>query len=83
MQQNYDMVVSWLTGVQTPTSTVKYGTTSGSYPSSGNGTSASYYKDNYVHHVVLEGLAANTMYYYVCGDASVRHYFWFCVAHTS
>lgn len=71
--QNYDMVVSWLTGVQTSTSTVKYGTSSGVYTHTVNGSLAtSYYKDNFVHHVVLEGLTASTTYYYVCGDAAVR-----------
>ena len=65
------MVVSWLTGVQTPTSTVKFGTVSGTYTNAGNGTSASYYKDNYVHHVVLTGLQPATKYYYVCGDEEV------------
>lgn len=70
--QDYDMVVSWLTGVQTPTSTVKFGTVSGTYTNAGNGTSASYYKDNFVHHVVLTGLQPATKYYYVCGDEEVR-----------
>lgn len=68
--KDYDMVVSWLTGVQTPSSTVKFGTASGKYTNVVNGSLAtSYYKDNFVHHVVLEGLAPSTTYYYVCGSA--------------
>ena len=69
--QNSDMVVSWLTGVATPTSEVRFGTQSGVYTQTANGTCASYYKDNFVHHVVLEGLQPDTQYFYVCGDAEV------------
>lgn len=77
------MVVSWLTGVMTPTSEVRYGTVSGAYSNVANGTAASYYKDNFVHHVVLEGLQANTQYFYVCGDSEVsacgvRVLTWWC-----
>lgn len=38
------MVVSWLTGEPTPASTVEFGTASGVYTLSANGTCASYYK---------------------------------------
>jgi hypothetical protein len=59
--------VSWNTANQTPTSTVKYGITSGSYTSSSTGSSSAYW-ESYNHHVVLNSLSPDTVYYYVVGD---------------
>ena len=61
------MAVSWNTVNQTPSSTVKYGTTSGQYISSSVGKSSAYW-ESYNHHVVLGELTPNTVYYYIVGD---------------
>lgn len=59
--------VSWNTVNQTPTSTVKYGTSSGSYSASSAGSSSAYY-ETYNHHVVLNTLSPDTQYFYIVGD---------------
>jgi len=68
------MVIGYITSDMTAASTVKYGTSSGSYPNvvSGNSTSYTYgkYKSGLIHHVWLTGLAANTKYYYQAGSDS-------------
>ena len=55
--------------------TVQYGTTSGSYPSSASGNATFYtysakYTSGLIHHTWLTGLALGTTYYYRVGDAS-------------
>lgn len=65
----YDMAVSWYTEDNTATSTVQYGTKSGSYTNKATGSSDTYYK-GYNHDAVLEGLEAATTYYYIVGDAT-------------
>jgi hypothetical protein len=66
------MVVGYITSDMTAASTVKYGTSSGSYPNvvSGNSTSYTYgkYKSGLIHHVWLTGLTPNTKYYYQAGS---------------
>lgn len=59
--------VSWNTKGSTPTSVLKYGKSSGSYSSSTQGTSASYY-ETYNHNVVSDVVEPDTLYYYVVGD---------------
>jgi hypothetical protein len=76
------MVIGYITSDMTAASTVKYGTSSGSYPNvvSGNSTSYTYgkYKSGLIHHVYLTGLTANTKYYYQAGsDASWSQEFTF------
>lgn len=61
------MAVSWHTVGQTATSTVKYGTSSGSYPNAATGKEGAYYQ-TFNHHVVLGALAPATKYYYIVGD---------------
>lgn len=61
------MTISWQTTDQTPTSIVRYGTTSGAYTLEATGTSSTYYK-TYDHHVKLSNLSPATTYYYVVGD---------------
>ncbi|KAJ7570190.1 hypothetical protein O6H91_01G109600 [Diphasiastrum complanatum] len=88
------MWVSWITGdaqlgsVVTPldpcsmSSTVLYGTDSGKYTFSINGSAFVYsqiypfegllnYTSGIIHHVRLEGLLSRTKYFYRCGDASL------------
>lgn len=64
------MRISWITSSPTP-ATVKYGTSSGSYPSSATGTTSSYhyvvYQSEEIHDVVIGPLKPNTVYYYRCG----------------
>jgi hypothetical protein len=62
------MAVSWQTVGRTITSTVKYGTDQSNLNSVATGTSSTYF-ETYDHHVVLQNLASNTVYYYQCGDA--------------
>mmetsp|Transcript_35078 Transcript_35078/g.105782 ORF Transcript_35078/g.105782 Transcript_35078/m.105782 type:complete len:462 (+) Transcript_35078:31-1416(+) len=72
------ITVSWLSN-KSKTSTVKYGTSSGSYPHSASGDEGeSYsfqsayitelYTSGLIHHVTLYDLAPNTKYYYVAGS---------------
>lgn len=61
------MAISWNTVLQTKSSTVKYGLNSGDYSYVSTGVSSSYY-ETFNHHVVLDVLTANTVYYYVVGD---------------
>lgn len=61
------LAISWQTVIDTVTSTVKYGTTSGSYDFATSGSSSSYY-ETFHHHVVLPKLEADTTYYYIAGD---------------
>jgi len=69
VEEGSGMAVSWMTLENTDTTTVNYGTQSGSYPYTATGYSSSYY-EYYNHHVVLEGLLPLTTYYYVAGDSS-------------
>lgn len=62
------MAVSWQTEENTDTSLVKYGLISGDYTFSASGVSGAYW-ETFNHHVVLSDLKADTMYYYVVGDA--------------
>jgi hypothetical protein len=59
--------VSWQTPTDTPTSTVKYGTSAGNYEFSATGSSSAYY-ETFHHHVVLPKLEPDTTYYYIVGD---------------
>ncbi|KAG7560632.1 Purple acid phosphatase N-terminal [Arabidopsis thaliana x Arabidopsis arenosa] len=65
------MRISWITqGSIMPT--VVYGTVSGKYESSANGTSSTYhylliYRSGQIHDVVIGPLKPNTVYYYKCG----------------
>lgn len=63
------MAISWHTEGTTPTSTVKYGTSSGVYSNTASGVSKAYY-ETYNHHAVLGALAPATTYYYIVGDDS-------------
>ena len=66
------MVIGYITSDMTAASTVRYGTSSGSYPNvvTGNSTSYTYgkYKSGLIHHVWLTGLSTNTKYYYQAGS---------------
>ena len=68
------MTVQWLTSSMSAGTTVQYGTTSGSYPSSASGNSSSYVYGKttspLIHRVWLTGLQLNTTYFYRVGDAS-------------
>ncbi|VVB05508.1 unnamed protein product [Arabis nemorensis] len=65
------MRISWITKDSIIPSVV-YGTVSGKYESSANGTSSSYhylkiYQSGQIHDVVIGPLKPNTVYYYKCG----------------
>jgi acid phosphatase type 7 len=66
------MVIGYITSDMTAASSVRYGTSSGSYPNvvTGNSTSYTYgkYKSGQIHHVWLTGLSTNTKYYYQAGS---------------
>jgi hypothetical protein len=61
------MAISWFTESVTLTTTVKYGTASGTYSSSAKGTISTYYT-TFHHHAVLSALKPSTKYYYIVGD---------------
>jgi phosphodiesterase/alkaline phosphatase D-like protein len=67
-----EMVVTWVTWGPTPTSTVEYGTTIGSYGSIATGSTHTYSDGGWVgeiHDVLLTGLVPNTQYFYRVGDS--------------
>lgn len=69
------ITIGWLTANMTAGSTVQFGTTSGSYPSSASGNATFYkysakYTSGLIHHVWLSGLALGTKYFYRVGDAT-------------
>lgn len=65
--------ISWITDDPSP-STVEYGTSSGVYGFSANGSTKSYtyvtYDSGEIHDVVIGPLKPNTEYYYRCGSDS-------------
>ncbi|CAF2111346.1 hypothetical protein Bca4012_095078 [Brassica carinata] len=68
------MRISWITK-NSVMPTVVYGTTSGKYEGSANGTSSSYhylmiYRSGQINDVVIGPLKPNTVYYYKCGGQS-------------
>jgi predicted MPP superfamily phosphohydrolase len=66
-----EMVATWVTRGMTPTSTVEYGTTSGTYDHSTSGTNHTYTDGGWVgriHDVELTGLTPDTQYFYRVGD---------------
>ncbi|CAF2047104.1 hypothetical protein HID58_035272 [Brassica napus] len=67
------MRISWITK-NSVMPTVVYGTTSGKYEGSANGTSSSYhyliYRSGQINDVVIGPLKLNTVYYYKCGGQS-------------
>lgn len=68
------MRISWITK-NSVMPTVVYGTTSGEYEGSANGTSSSYhylmiYRSGQINDVVIGPLKPNTIYYYKCGGQS-------------
>ncbi len=73
------MVVGWLTSSTSAASTVQYGTASGVYTETANGTAAQYkygiYTSGLIHHVPLTGLAPSTVYYYKAAGAAAEYSF--------
>lgn len=71
------MRISWITDDQAPP-IIEYGTASGTYEFSGNGTTSSYkyilYKSGQIHDVVIGPLKPNTTYYYRCSTDSAREF---------
>ncbi|KAK9755639.1 hypothetical protein RND81_01G040200 [Saponaria officinalis] len=71
------MRISWVTEEEAP-SKVEYGTTSGVYDSSAEGSASSYryicYKSGQIHEVVIGPLKPNTNYYYRCGGYASREF---------
>eukprot|EP01098_Paradermamoeba_levis_P003194 TRINITY_DN1485_c0_g1_i2.p1 TRINITY_DN1485_c0_g1~~TRINITY_DN1485_c0_g1_i2.p1 ORF type:complete len:469 (-),score=136.77 TRINITY_DN1485_c0_g1_i2:132-1505(-) len=67
-----EMVVSWITPDDTNTSTVLFGTASGSYNRVAYGQDHHYsflfYTSGAIHVVTLRNLTLGTKYYYICGD---------------
>ena len=66
-EESRGMAISWMTTVNTVTSTVQYGTESGNLVYSVTGFSSSYW-ETFHHHVVLQELSPTTIYYYRVGD---------------
>jgi len=70
----HEIVVSYFTLEKSNTSTVQYGTSPGKYPQSTIGYEISYLHSDdddevfYNHHVLLEDLEPDTLYYYRTGD---------------
>lgn len=62
------MAVSWVTGEETSTSTVKYGTSADNLDLVATGSSSTYMY-TFDHHAVMPNLQPDTTYYYSCGDA--------------
>ncbi|XP_024013728.1 probable purple acid phosphatase 20 [Eutrema salsugineum] len=76
------MRISWITKKDTVMPTVVYGTTSGKYDGSANGTTSSYhflmiYRSGQINDVVIGPLKPNTVYYYKCGGPSSTQEFSF------
>ncbi|XP_074268874.1 putative purple acid phosphatase 20 [Silene latifolia] len=71
------MRVSWITKDETP-SKVEYGTSSGVYGSSAEGSASNYryvtYKSGQIHETVIGPLKPNTTYYYRCSGDSSREF---------
>jgi len=69
-----EMMISWVTYDSTPTSTVKYGTSSSNLGSTATGSFVNYWLPFYesppLHSAKLTGLLPNTQYYYQVGDSS-------------
>ena len=61
------MAISWVSVANTPTSVVKYGTESGNLQLFASGHSSAYW-ETFHHHVVIEQLTADTIYFYQVGD---------------
>ena len=76
-QASDEMVIGWITANTAATSTVEYGTTSGEYDSTAEGTSTTYtygsYESGLIHHVTLSGLLPKTKYFYRVGDAATGY----------
>ncbi|CAN8279040.1 unnamed protein product [Cochlearia groenlandica] len=75
------MRISWITK-HPITPTVVYGTASGKYEGSANGTTSSYhylmvYRSGQIHDVVIGPLKPNTIYYYKCGGPNSSQEFKF------
>jgi len=75
------MRISWITQSSISPSVV-YGTVSGKYEGSANGTSSSYhylliYRSGQINDVVIGPLKPNTVYYYKCGGPSSTQEFSF------
>lgn len=73
------MRVSWVTINPSSPSFVEFGTSSGLYNKVSYGNSDSYkflfYKSGQIHHVVLQGLNASTVYFYKCGGEGSEYSF--------
>lgn len=72
------MRISWITKEKAP-SKVEYGTSSGTYDASAEGTATSYhylmaYRSGQIHEVVIGPLKPNTVYFYRCGGDSSREF---------
>ncbi|KAL7615513.1 hypothetical protein Lser_V15G01916 [Lactuca serriola] len=71
------MRISWITDMDTP-ATVYYGTSSGNYQNSANGTVSSYeifhYKSGKIHDVVIDPLDHSTVYYYCFTPGSTSEF---------
>jgi 3',5'-cyclic AMP phosphodiesterase CpdA len=76
MDDPRSMAISWVTSERTPTSSVKFGTRSGSYTRTENGSPHSYAMGSLgeyrgvIHDVILRGLDLSTTYFYRVGDDS-------------
>ena len=69
------MVVGWLTADMGAATAVRYGTSSGNYPTTVTGNSTFYkysakYTSGLIHHAWLTGLAPATTYYYQAGSTA-------------
>ena len=74
------MVVGWVTADMNAPSTVQFGTQSGVYTQTANGTADFYkysaqYTSGLIHHVPLTGLAPSTVYYYKAAGAATEYSF--------
>ncbi len=73
------MVVGWLTASTSAPSTVQFGTASGVYTQTANGTAAQYkygiYTSGLIHHVPLTGLTPSTVYFYKVAGAAAEYSF--------
>lgn len=74
------MVVGWVTADMNAPSSVQFGTQSGVYTQTANGTADFYkysarYTSGLIHHVPLTGLAPSTVYYYKAAGAATEFSF--------
>lgn len=71
------MRVTWITDDDAP-AIVEYGTTSGQYPFSANGTTTTYsyvlYDSGKIHDAVIGPLKPSTTYYYRCSSNPSREF---------